>query len=76
VGVTNNLARRIYEHKEYFADGFTKRYQINRLVYFEKTNDIIEAISREKQIKGWLRQKKIDLIQSMNSTWRDLFEDF
>jgi len=68
--------RRIFEHKNHLIEGFTEKYNINKLVYYEMTNDIIEAISREKQIKGWLRQKKIDLIQSMNPTWRDLSEDW
>jgi len=76
VGVTSNLLRRIFEHKNHLIEGFTEKYNINKLVYYEMTNDIIEAISREKQIKGWLRQKKIDLIQSMNPTWRDLSEDW
>lgn len=76
MGVTSNLLRRIFEHKNHLIEGFTEKYNINKLVYYEMTNEIIEAISREKQIKGWLRQKKIDLIQSMNPTWRDLSEDW
>ena len=63
VGVTNNLERRIFEHKNSLVDGFTKKYHINKLVHFEETNEVIEAIAREKQIKGWLRQKKIALIE-------------
>jgi putative endonuclease len=73
-GVTNNLERRIYEHKHHLVNGFTKRYKIEKLVYFEETNDINAAISREKQIKGWLRKKKIALIESMNPRWKDLSE--
>ncbi|MFZ5448888.1 MAG: GIY-YIG nuclease family protein [Thermodesulfobacteriota bacterium] len=71
-GVTNNLERRIYEHKYHLVNGFTKKYKIEKLVYFEETNDINAAISREKQIKGWLRKKKIALIESMNPEWKDL----
>ena len=73
-GVTNNLERRIYEHKHHLVKGFTNKYQIDKLVYFEETSDINAAISREKQIKGWLRKKKIALIESMNPGWKDLFE--
>jgi putative endonuclease len=73
-GVTNNLERRIYEHKHHLVNGFTKKYRIEKLVYFEETNDINVAISREKQIKGWLRKKKIALIESMNPDWKDLSE--
>lgn len=74
-GVTNDLRRRVYEHKEKLIDGFTKKYNVNKLVYFETTNDINSAIQREKQIKAGSRKKKIDLINSMNSEWRDLFND-
>jgi putative endonuclease len=73
-GVTNNLERRIYEHQHHLVKGFTKKYNIEKLVYFEETNDIHAAISREKQIKGWLRKKKIALIESMNPGWKDLSE--
>ena len=73
-GVTNNLERRIYEHKHHLVKGFTNKYNIDKLVYFEETNDINAAISREKQIKGWLRKKKIALIESMNPDWKDLSE--
>ena len=75
-GVTNNLQRRIYEHKNKLVPGFTSRYNADRLVYFEETADIRVAIEREKQIKGWLREKKVALIESMNPTWRDLADDF
>ncbi len=73
-GVTNNLERRIYEHQHHLVKGFTNKYKIEKLVYFEETNDINAAISREKQIKGWLRKKKIALIESMNPGWKDLSE--
>jgi len=72
VGVTNDLERRVYEHKQKLVPGFTTKYNINRLVYFETTKDVDVAISREKQIKGWLRSRKITLIESMNPTWDDL----
>ena len=71
-GVTNNLIRRVYEHKQKLIAGFTQKYNINRLVYYEETSDVREAIAREKQIKGWLRAKKIALIESMNPEWHDL----
>jgi len=74
-GVTNNLKRRAYEHKEKLVEGFTKKYNITKLVYYEVFYSIENAISREKQIKGGSRQKKIDLINSMNKGWRDLYEE-
>jgi putative endonuclease len=74
-GVTNDLKRRVYEHKEKMIEGFTKRYNINKLVYFEVTNDVYSAIQREKQIKAGSRQKKIDLINSVNKEWKDLYND-
>ena len=74
-GVTNDLQRRVYQHKNKTVPGFTTKYRINRLVYYEVFNDVREAIAREKQIKGWLREKKIALIESMNPTWRELSED-
>jgi putative endonuclease len=74
-GVTNDLKRRVYEHKEKLIDGFTKKYNVNKLVYFEFTSDINSAIQREKHIKAGSRQKKIDLINSMNKEWKDLFND-
>ena len=76
VGVTNNLVRRIYEHKNKLVEGFTSQYNIDRLVYYESTNDIHAALTRERQIKGWLRKKKIELILSLNPTWRDLSDDW
>ncbi len=75
-GVTNNLERRVYEHKNKFIDGFTKKYGLTRLVYFEEASDINSAISREKQIKGWLRKKKIELIRSLNPRWLDLAQEW
>jgi putative endonuclease len=71
-GVTNDLERQVYEHKQKLVPGFTARYNIDRLVYYEATEDVNAAISREKQIKGWMRAKKIALIESMNPQWADL----
>jgi putative endonuclease len=71
-GVTNDLGRRAAEHKQGATPGFTSRYRIGRLVYFEETENIYGAIVREKQIKGWTRAKKTALIESMNPTWQDL----
>ena len=71
-GVTSDLTRRAYEHRHKLADGFTKRYNVSKLVYHESTNDIRSAIAREKQIKGWLRSKQVALIESMNPRWLDL----
>ena len=75
-GVTNNLERRLYEHNNHLVDGFTKRYNLNKLVYFEITNDVNSAIEREKQIKGWKREKKNMLIESVNPQWNDLSKDW
>jgi len=74
-GVTNDLNRRVYEHKQHFVKGFTAKYNIEKLVYYEVTPDITAAIEREKKIKGGTRKKKIDLIKSINPEWRDLAED-
>ncbi len=71
-GVTNNLERRVYEHKQKLVPGFTATYNITLLVYFEMTTDVKVALSREKQIKGWLRTKKISLIEAINPEWKDL----
>ena len=73
-GVTNDLQRRVYEHKAKLVDGFTKKYNINMLAYHEETSDVEAAIHREKQIKAWRRSKKVALIESMNPQWRDLSE--
>ncbi len=75
-GITNNLMRRVDEHKKKLVAGFTSRYNIQFLVYYESTPSIHEAILREKQIKGWLRVKKIALINSMNPEWKDLSEEW
>jgi len=72
VGVTNNLELRVGQHKEKATPGFTQRYNITRLAYYEGHDSIRSAIEREKQIKGWSRDKKITLVESMNPTWRDL----
>lgn len=71
-GITNNLKRRVYEHKHKLVPGFTSKYNITQLVHFETTTDVKAAITREKQIKGWLRVKKIALIESANPRWEDL----
>jgi putative endonuclease len=75
VGVTNDLVRRIYEHREGLADGFTKRYDVKSLVYFEPHETITTALQREKNIKHWSREWKIDLIVGYNPDWRDLYEE-
>ena len=72
VGVTNNIERRVYEHKHKLVDGFTQRYRVNKLVYFESTGNIMAAIEREKQIKSWRREKKNALVEVMNPEWNDL----
>jgi putative endonuclease len=72
VGVTNDLERRVHEHREKLLEGFTKRYNIKHLVYFESFPDVRAAIAREKQIKGWSRSKKLGLIRSRNPDWKDL----
>ncbi len=74
-GVTNNLQRRMYEHKHHLVAGYTSKYHISRLVYAEETFDVYAAIAREKHIKGWVRAKKIALIESVNPDWRDLSEE-
>lgn len=73
-GVTNDLVKRVYEHKNKLVDGFTKKYNVHKLVYFEVFDDMITAITREKQIKGWLRSKKIALIERKNPKWNNLYE--
>ena len=75
-GVTSNLRRRVAEHKSKVVPGFTRKYKIDKIVYFEVTSDVYSAITREKQIKGWVRKKKIALIESGNPEWRDLSEDW
>jgi len=71
-GVTSNLRRRVYEHKNKLTPGFTSKYNITRLVYYETTQDAQTALAREKEIKGWRRSKKLDLIKSVNPKWEDL----
>ena len=75
-GVTNDLQRRVYEHKQKMGSKFTSKYNITRLAYYENYSDIRDAIAREKQIKGWSRAKKIALIESVNPEWRDLSIDW
>ncbi|MFQ5872841.1 MAG: GIY-YIG nuclease family protein [Dehalococcoidia bacterium] len=75
-GVTSDLARRVYGHRHKQVDGFTKRYNVSKLVYYELTEDIRSAIAREKQIKGWLRKKKVALVESLNPYWVDLAEEW
>ena len=74
-GVTNNLRRRIYEHKNKLIPGFTSKYNLNKLVYFESFNSINDAIENEKRIKGWLRSTKISLVDNFNPNWNGLAED-
>jgi len=74
VGITSYLIKRVWEHKNKVVDGFTKRYNLNKLVYYEIYDDIETAINREKQIKSWPRKKKIVLINAFNPSWDDLYE--
>jgi len=76
IGVTSNLERRLYEHRNGLVEGFTKKYNVHKLVYFQHTNDVYSAISREKQLKNWNRGKKNALISRMNPQWRDLSDDW
>ena len=75
IGVTNNLYKRIYQHKNKLIDGFTKKYNVNKLVYFELTENVVAAITREKQLKNWVRKKKNNLIKTINPEWKDLGAD-
>jgi putative endonuclease len=75
IGVTNNLVRRVWEHKMKLIGGFTKKYNCNRLVYYEEYIDINEAIKREKQLKNWSRKKKEELIRRINPEWMDLLKE-
>jgi putative endonuclease len=72
IGVTNNLKRRVFEHKKKLIKGFTEKYNVNKLVYFEETQDINTAITREKEIKKWRREKKDQLVMRANPAWKDL----
>ena len=76
IGVTSNLPKRLYEHRHGLVDGFTKKYNVNKLVYYENTNEVYSAISREKQLKKWSRSKKNVLISKMNPDWKDLSESW
>jgi len=76
IGVTNDLLKRVGQHKSNAIEGFTKRYAVHSLVYFEETSDISSAISREKQLKNWRRNWKIELIESKNPSWKDLYFEF
>ena len=75
IGMTNNIKRRVYEHKNHMVEGFTKRYNVNKLVYFEITGSVESAILREKEIKKWRREKKDKLVWSSNPDWNDLSDD-
>jgi putative endonuclease len=76
IGVTNNLERRLYEHRNKLVKGFTSKYNLAKLVHIEQTGDALAAITREKQLKGWTRAKKMALVESTNPQWRDLSEDW
>jgi len=76
IGVTNDLQRRVFEHKKKLISGFTSKYNYIYLVYFEMHNDIIHAIAREKELKGWVRKKKIALIEQSNPDWKDLASEW
>jgi putative endonuclease len=76
IGVTNNLERRIYEHKNNLIKGFTSKYNVHKLVYYEKTEDIYSALQREKQLKKWNRNWKLILLEKVNPDWRDLSKDW
>lgn len=75
IGITSDLIKRIWEHKEKLVDGFTKKYDVSKLVYFEKTSDVKAAIKREKQLKAWKRDWKLKLIEENNPGWRDLYAE-
>jgi len=76
LGVTSNIKKRVYEHKNHLIPGFTDKYEIDRLLYFEVIRDSASAINREKQLKAWRREKKVKLIDSMNPEWNDLSQDW
>jgi len=75
IGITSDLTKRIYEHKNDFVDGFSKKYQTHSLIYYEHHQDIKEAILREKQLKKWNRKWKLRIIEEMNPNWKDLYQD-
>ena len=74
IGVTNNLMKRVYEHKNDLVEGFTKKYGVHRLVYYEQSEDVKSAIEREKRLKAWQRRWKLKLIEEMNPEWTDLYD--
>jgi len=74
IGVTNDLIRRVYQHKNYVIKGFTSKYHVDQLVYFESTTDVYSAIKREKQLKNWRRSWKLELIEKKNPYWKDLYQ--
>ena len=76
IGVTRDLKKRVYEHKNNFTEGFTNKYQVHRLVYYETTSEITSALQREKLLKKWKRAWKIELIEKNNPQWKDLYESF
>lgn len=75
-GVTSDLSKRVYEHKNNLIEGFTSKYKCHRLVYFETSSSVVDAIAREKEIKGWRREKKVTLVESINPEWKDLAADW
>jgi putative endonuclease len=75
IGVTSNLQKRIWEHKNKVVEGFSKKYNVDKLIYFEQTENVMSALEREKQLKRWSRSKKIKLIEKMNPEWKDLYEN-
>ncbi len=75
VGVTNNLIKRVYEHRNDLVEGFTKKYGVHRLVYYEQCEDVKSAIEREKRLKAWKRRWKLRLIEEMNPEWNDLYDE-
>ena len=74
IGVTNDIVRRVYEHRNHMLDGFTAKYNVTKLVYVESAPDVRDAIQREKQLKGWTRAKKNALVETVNPKWEDLWE--
>ena len=76
IGCTSDLQRRLYEHKNKLVEGFTKKYNVDKLVYYECTNDALAAVTRERYLKGWKRERKNQLVESMNPEWKDLSEDW
>ena len=75
IGITNNLIRRVYEHKNNLADGFTKKYRCHKLVWFEQTQSVMSAIQQEKRMKKWKREYKENVINALNPQWKDLYDD-